>query len=180
MTGMSELRLKRALMAAEGYLVLQMPEHALRELSPVRDPGGLAFEFYRLRAEAYRALQNWELALEDFRYCQSLQPNNIEILMGLAWCYKRVGQLSKAIDAMHVAHRIDSREPIIPYNLACYYSLAKNKAQALSWLGRALRMHQGLAVLIPHETDFDPLRDDPDFQKLIRLAKEKQKDESSS
>jgi tetratricopeptide (TPR) repeat protein len=178
MAGSGDLRLKRLLLAAEGYLTLHMPEHALHMLSKVRDPGVLDFEFHRLRAEAYRGLQQWEQALQDFDHCRSLQPKNIDVLMGLAWCYKRVGQLPQAIAVMHAAHQIDGREPIIPYNLACYYSLAKNKSQALSWLGRALRMHQGLVRLVPQETDFDPLRNDPDFQKLLRLAEDSQRRES--
>ena len=45
-----------------------------------------------------------------------------------------------------------------------YYSLAGDKTQALSWLGRALRMKSSLRSLIADESDFDPLRDDPDFQ----------------
>jgi hypothetical protein len=90
--------------------------------------------------------------------------------MGLAWCYKRVGQLPKAIAAMHTAHRANAKEPIVLYNLACYYSLAQNKLQALTWLGRALRMERSLVNLIAEESDFDPLRHDPDFRKLLDLA----------
>jgi len=171
MARLTEHQLKRALLAADGYLALDMPQHALDALRPVHVPGELAFEFHRIRGEIYRSLQQWQLALDDFQQCHALQPADISVLMGLAWCYKRVDQLPKAIAAMHAAHRADGKEPIILYNLACYYSLAKNKSQALTWLGRALRMHRDLMQLIPKETDFDPLRDDPDFLKLLDLAR---------
>ncbi|NOX54523.1 MAG: hypothetical protein GXP27_08805, partial [Planctomycetes bacterium] len=42
--------------------------------------------------------------------------------------------------------------------------LAGDKDGALRWLGRALRMDPSLRELIPEETDFDPLRNDPDFR----------------
>jgi tetratricopeptide (TPR) repeat protein len=90
--------------------------------------------------------------------------------MGLAWCYKRTDQLAKSIEAMHQAYLAHRSEAIVLYNLSCYYSLAGNKEQALSWLGRALRMRPDLRQLIADETDFDPLRNDSDFQHLIHLS----------
>ena len=91
--------------------------------------------------------------------------------MAMAWCYKRTDQLPKAISAMERAYRIAPQESIVLYNLACYWSLAGNKTQCLSWLGRALRMNTVLLDLIATESDFDPLRHDPDFQHLVNLVK---------
>jgi tetratricopeptide (TPR) repeat protein len=159
------------LRAAEGYLELELPESALEQLRAVREPEHDGYHYRRLRGEAYRALGEWEAALDDFQRCYHERPKNIDVLMGLAWCYKRTGQLPKAIAAMHEAHRADGKEPILLYNLACYYALAKNKPQALSWLGRALRMHSALVHLIADESDFDPLRHDPDFRRLLELVR---------
>jgi Flp pilus assembly protein TadD len=164
-------QLARALRAAEGYLALEMPDHALLQLHSVRDIDAAAFEWHLLSAEALRLKSDWVAALADFQHCHALRPQDIHVLMGLAWCYKRTGRLPQAIETMHAAHRIDEREPILLYNLACYYALAKNKQQALSWLGRALRMQRDLLQLIPAETDFDSLRHDPDFRKLLDLAR---------
>jgi hypothetical protein len=55
------------------------------------------------------------------------------------------------------------------YNMACYLALDGNREQALSWLGRALRMDKTLCKLVPAETDFDSLKHDPDFQHLLEL-----------
>jgi hypothetical protein len=72
---------------------------------------------------------------------------------------------------MEEANRLSPNEPIIMYNLSCYFALAGNKTQALSWLGRALRKEKSLRKLIPEESDFDRLRDDPDFQFVIGSRK---------
>ena len=62
---------------------------------------------------------------------------------------------------------------VVHYNLACYYSLAGDKEEALSWLARAIRLDASFRDQVAKESDFDPIRNDPDFQYLIQLAKPK-------
>lgn len=162
-------RRKRQLQAADGYLDLDMPDQALRVLSEVLDPGDDAFKYHFFRGQALRAKAEHRAALASYETALGLSPNDIDVLMGMAWCFKRTDQLDRSIEAMQIAHRFHPTEPVILYNLACYYSLAGNKQQALSWLGRALRMERSLANGIPDESDFDPLRNDPDFRRLLEL-----------
>jgi hypothetical protein len=77
---------------------------------------------------------------------------------------------------MMAAYQFHEEEPIVLYNLACYFALAGDKAHALSWLGRAIRMESSLRELVPDETDFDQLRQDADFQMIVGDGE----DESSS
>lgn len=171
MSPTSKIRRERALRAAEGYLLLEMPSHALRELGSVTDWPGSAFQFHKLRGEARRALQEYTLALVDLEAALDHEPTDLDVLMALAWCYKRVDRLPQAIAAMQQAYRHHAEEPVVLYNLSCYYALSGNKTQALSWLGRALRMEPGLKKLIADESDFDPIRQDPDFAHLMSLMR---------
>lgn len=164
MTANARRSRERRLESATGYIELNMPEHALRELNAITDPETIPFEFGRLRGEAWRAAGDFEAALTAYSRALAEKPESLDVLMGMAWCYKRTDLLPRAIAAMEQAYRAHPKEPIVLYNLACYFSLAGDKTQALSWLGRALRMESSLRKLIPEETDFDPLRDDPDFQ----------------
>jgi tetratricopeptide (TPR) repeat protein len=156
--------------AAEGYLTLEMPQHALRTLREVDDPDQALFAVNFLRGEALRHLERHDEALDAFGRAFAQEPENVGLLMGMAWCYKRSGQLPKAIAAMEQAYRISPKEAVILYNLSCYWSLAGNKTQALSWLGRALRIDQSLRRLIDGETDFEPLRADPDFRMILNAV----------
>jgi tetratricopeptide (TPR) repeat protein len=169
---MSIQRTARLLDAAEGYLLLNLPRQALEELRRVGDPGVLVYEFHLVRAETHRALAQWSDALDDFRACYELQPKNLDVLMGLAWCYKRIDRLSQAIAVMLEAYRTHADVPVVLYNIACYYALDGQKQPALSWLGRALRKDRELLRLIPAETDFNAIRHDPDFHRLLELARE--------
>jgi tetratricopeptide (TPR) repeat protein len=162
----------RRLDAAEGYLSLDMVDQALAELRSIPDPGEARYDYHRLLGECYRSRHDWAAALEQFDRCYEIQPQDLDILMAKAWCYKRLDRLSDAIAAMHEAYESHRDVPVVLYNLSCYYSLTGNKPQALSWLGRALRMERKLLQLIPKESDFAPLRNDPEFCRLLELAQE--------
>ena len=163
--------LERHIDAADGYLMLEMPEQALRELRVVEARVGsddqLLASIARLRGEAYRLQRDYEEGARQFLVSQSDDPEDLEVSIGLAWCLKRTNRLEEAIDVMMAAYQFHEDEPIVLYNLACYFALASDKVRALSWLGRAIRMEASLRELVSEETDFDGLRHDADFQLIV-------------
>jgi len=163
-------RVQRLLRQSEGYLDLEMPQHALENLRQIDDPGELEFEFDLLRGIAHKDLLDYSQALVYLEAAAALNRNSVSLQMALAWCYKRTARLPLAITATELAHQLDPQEPILMYNLACYFALAGDKEQALSWLGRALRLAPSVLRLIPKETDFDLLRHDPNFVRMLELA----------
>jgi len=160
---------ERRIEAAGGYLMLEMPDQALGVLSEIKDPEKCPFELNKLRGEAFVQKKQHEKALIAFGRALAEKPSDLSVMLGMAWCYKRTNQLPKAIAAMEQAYRLFSDESIVLYNLACYLALAGEKDQALSWLGRSLRMDASLRKLIPNEGDFDQLRDDPAFQLIAGI-----------
>lgn len=154
----------RKLAAAQGYLELELPDAALEQLDAITAPHEAAFEVNCLRGEALRQKSDWKAALKAYQKAILDSPHNVSVLMAMAWCFKRTDQLPRAIAAMQRAYQIAPKQAIVLYNLSCYFALAGDKPNALSWLGRAIRMDDSLRELIPDETDFDRLRRDPDFQ----------------
>jgi tetratricopeptide (TPR) repeat protein len=167
----SSRRRERLLAEAEGYSALGMYGHALESLDRIQDCDGVVFEMNYCRGDVLRHLERHHEALVALHRAFDENPDHVDLLMAMAWCYKRTNQLPRAITSMEQAYRIAPKEPIVLYNLSCYWSLAGNKAQSLSWLGRALRLDKGLRQLIEKESDFDPLRHDPDFQLLVEMVK---------
>jgi tetratricopeptide (TPR) repeat protein len=90
----------------------------------------------------------------------------------LGWCYKRTGRLSQAIEALRTAVSAEPGEALLHYNLACYWSLAGDKRLSLRYLARSLAIDPSYRLLIDGETDFDPIRSDPEFQKLCQGKRE--------
>ncbi|MDA0836050.1 MAG: tetratricopeptide repeat protein [Planctomycetota bacterium] len=163
---------KRNLEAARGYISLELPRLAQKELARIEDISQCAFDYHYLQGEAYRLRKEHEKALSHFSMAHDVSPTDLGSLLGMAWCLKRLDQLDRAIEMTAQAYKAHPQEPIILYNLACYHALAGHKSDALSWLGRALRMESSLRSLIDDEMDFDPLRNDPDFQYLTSCSQD--------
>lgn len=170
----------KQLNAAEGYLMLNMPQHALEALDAIIDPERAQFASHYLRGMVYRHMGEHSAALDAFDVAYEEDSENLSLLLAMAWCYKRTDRLEKAISMMQHAYGVKPTEPIVLYNLACYWALAGNKIQALSWLGRALRMDRDLKRLISSEQDFDQIRTDPDFETLVEMADASASDTSTA
>ena len=55
------------------------------------------------------------------------------------------------------------------YNLACYEAMAGETDAAFEELRTAIELNRDQVMkLLPHDTDLDPLRDDPRFEELAR------------
>lgn len=162
--------IQKRLDAARGYLLLSMPRQALDELRRIEEFPSCRFDLNLLRGEAYRDQQNYAAAMTAYSLARAARPENLQVLLGVAWCLKRLDQLAKAIETMEEARRFHPDEPIVNYNLACYFALAGDKPKALECLGRSLRMDPELVRLLADESDFDSLRSDPDFRFVTRTV----------
>ena len=171
---------------AEGYLELGMPEHALAALYRPRQAGrdeqrsgggphlsrsrqrGRACDGYVLflEGEALRRLERYEEALAPLEEAAERMPQTTQVWLPLAWCYKRTGQLQRAIESLQIAIEIDPSEAILHYNLACYWALMRDKAPALACLAQAFEIDGDFRDLVADEPDFDALRHDADFVAL--------------
>jgi tetratricopeptide (TPR) repeat protein len=163
-------RIKKQLAAAEGYLALNLPDRALEILESRADWATMQFEASFLTGETLRVLGRYREALKPLEVAASLRPGDLGVAMALGWCYKRTHRLAQAIDSLSRALRDNPREAILHYNLACYWSLAGNTRKALESLALALDLDEDVRPMIGAESDFDSLRGNPDFEKLVGPA----------
>lgn len=159
-------RTKRRLGAAEGYLVLGMPEQALAILEEQHDWATMRFEAAFLKGEALRAVGRYREALGSLELAAALRPGDVGVAVALGWCYKRTQRLAQAIDALARAVRHRPDEPLLHYNLACYWTLAGNPLKAIPALTNALRLDPSLRANLYREPDFAALRGRSDFERL--------------
>ncbi|MDZ4779667.1 MAG: tetratricopeptide repeat protein [Planctomycetia bacterium] len=169
MTLANRLRTQQRLRQAEGYLELGMPQHALDVLDDVNDAGPSCGRLSLLQGYALRALGRYVEAIYPLVAASETNPNDIHVWLALGWCYKRIQRLDLAIESLEHALEAAPDQALIHYNLSCYWSLARNKERTLEYLARALELDADYRDLIPQESDFDALRDDPDFRSLITL-----------
>jgi tetratricopeptide (TPR) repeat protein len=167
MSRISRDRVRRLLDEAEGYLMLDLPRRSLQILGSRPDWSTMQFEANFLKGEALRCLNRYREALKPLEVAASLRPSDTRVALALGWCYKRTNRLAQAIDSLERALREHPYEPLLHYNLACYWSLAGNGPKALDALSTALDLDPELRSLIVEEQDFDQLRGNPEFDRLV-------------
>jgi tetratricopeptide (TPR) repeat protein len=172
MTPISDDQIRKQLDEAEGYLMLDLPDRALQILESRSDWLSMQFEASFLRGEALRGLKHYREALRPLEVAAGLRPADTRVALALGWCYKRTNRLAQAIDSLERALREHPDEPLplLHYNLACYWSLAGNCAKAVNALATALSIDAELRTMIAHEADFDQLRGNPEFERLMGHA----------
>jgi tetratricopeptide (TPR) repeat protein len=168
MSNYAAVRRQFALRQAEGFLELTLPKQALEALGRIEDlPGGKRGHAAYLRGEALRALERYQEAIGPLELASRDATDAIAARLALGWCYKRTGRIDLAIRELEKALVKEPEDALIHYNLACYQSLARDRGQALRHLEQALRLDPGYRRMVDQESDFDPLRDDPEFQSLV-------------
>ena len=181
---MKRVRRQQLLREAEGYLDLlqlfgdawapplevrrRLANRSLEVLERLEDAQWPSHGAY-LKGQALRTLDRFEEAIAPLKDAAEREPGNIHVWLALGWCYKRTGRLDLAIESLEEALDVDPEQAIVHYNLACYWSLARNKRHAIDYLTQALRMDSNYRNLIDHEPDFDPIRSDPGFQALTSV-----------
>ncbi len=166
MLGQTRIRVKLAERQAEGYLELGMAEHALEAIRRLGSDQGFGPRTYYLWGEALRYLEHYEEALAPLQKAADLMPEHTAVWLALGWCHKRTSRIALAIRDMESALEHSPTEALLHYNLACYLSLARQRQKAMFHLAQALAMDENYRTLIESEPDFDPIRDDPEFQAL--------------
>lgn len=116
-----------------------------------------------LEGRALRNLGDWQGAIVALRRAADSAPEQMDVWLGLGWCYKRVGRLDDAIAALRSGLEAAPGQPLILYNLACYHSLAGNVSAAVDHLTKAISIDDQFRDLTGTERDFDPIRSDPRF-----------------
>jgi tetratricopeptide (TPR) repeat protein len=166
----SLIRRKQIERQAEGYLELGMPQHALDNLDRLGGDENLGPRGLFLRGEAFKELDRHEEAVGALEKAADAMPGSVDLLLLLAWCYKRTGRIDLAIGSIEQGLEYEPNRALLHYNLACYLSLSGQKTRALTHLSRAFELDAEFRALVDREPDFDPIRSDPDFQAILGLG----------
>lgn len=165
----SNSRVGRLIRQAEGYLELGLPGHAAEVLAKKFELVNSSARASYLLGESLREMECYSEAVAPLERSLALVPDDLHTHLALAWCYKRTRRLAEAIETLEEALQCEPFEAILHYNLACYWSLARQRKRALRSLSKALDLDLNYLDLIPTESDFDPLRDDPEFQLITSV-----------
>ncbi len=115
-------------------------------------------------SSAYAAQGDWKHALA---YIDTIRDDNAWAIANRAFIEGRSGNLPLARHALEQVLRIDRQSPIDPWVLAhAYLGLGENQ-KCLEMLEKAYAQHSIDLTSLKVDPEFDPLRNDPRFQKLL-------------
>ncbi|MDO4575060.1 MAG: hypothetical protein Q4D98_07590 [Planctomycetia bacterium] len=162
------IRLKKLALRAEGYLELDMAEHALAEIQRASQQNiNFSPNLLYLEGASLFQLKKYRDALYPLGQAVLLEPTNIKLWLLIGSCQKRIGRCDLAIESLENALMIQPNSPVTLYNLACYQALAKHPNECLKFLRQAIHIDPKYRELVRKEHSFDPYRNLPEFQKLM-------------
>jgi TolB-like protein/DNA-binding winged helix-turn-helix (wHTH) protein/Tfp pilus assembly protein PilF len=133
--------------------------NAVRELDPGFPRAGIIFEPYvqkRMFAEAEAYLD--QQCPDDVNWCVSNR----------AYTYGRAGKQGQAAKELRKLLNLNRRQLMDPMLIVPAYIGTGNNDQAIAWLEKAYAQHSNGLTALKVDPVYDPLRDDPRFQDLLR------------
>ena len=96
-----------------------------------------------------------------------MNPHDTRALYIGANQFANVGELEKAQDLAERALGQDQDEPVVLYNVACFYAMKGDLDRSLELLGRAVDHGWGDRAWLETDCDLDTIRHDPRFEALM-------------
>jgi predicted Zn-dependent protease len=147
------MQIERTLLAAQGYIELDMAAEALRELDglPKEDQGRV--EVLQVRLFIFMRGRRWDDAMA---VCDRLRANNPMQTTGYihgAFCLHELGQTREAKDLLLSGPAALLREATYYYNLGCYDAVLGNLADAQHALEISFKMDDKFREIAKYDPD---------------------------
>jgi len=106
-------------------------------------------------------------SLDKIEQHLQMNPHDTRALYIGANQFANVGELEKAQELAERALGQDQDEPVVLYNVACFYAMKGDTDRSIELLGRAVDHGWGDRAWLETDCDLDSLREDPRFQALM-------------
>jgi tetratricopeptide (TPR) repeat protein len=143
--------------AATGYVELGMFLEADTELDKIDPFNRAAHEVLALRIAIYRGLEKWELMQEIAKRLAEFQPDDIQWAISLAYATRRANSIQAAKEVLLNAEPKFPKEPVVKYNLACYFCQTGDIKTAKSYLKKAFKIDLNWRMAALEDDDLKPL-----------------------
>ena len=112
-------------------------------------------------------LKKYDEAFVDLNRALELTPDKYVALVNRGILYTALRKYDEALVDFNRSLELNPDNPEIFYNLACLFSLWGKIDEALAYLGKAIALNEKSREKAKTDTDFDNIRDDPRFKKLM-------------
>jgi predicted Zn-dependent protease len=147
------MSIERTLLAAQGYIELEMPGEALRELDELPSADQNSQEVLQVRLFIHMRGRNWR---EAMRVCDQLRAKDPQQTTGFihgAFCLHELGQTREAKELLLKGPAALLREATYYYNLGCYDAVLGNLEDAQHALEISFKMDDKFREIAKYDPD---------------------------
>jgi len=119
------------------------------------------------RGTDYFKLEKYDEALADYNRSLELRPDHPDTLTNRGLAYAKLERYDEALADFNRSLELRPDDSGTLYNLACLFSLWGKTDDALTYLEKAIDKDKKYREKAKTDKDFDNIRDDPRFKKLI-------------
>jgi tetratricopeptide (TPR) repeat protein len=134
------MSLERSLLAAQGYIELEMADQALAELDALEPRDQLRQEALQMRLFIVMHAKRWEQALSVCARLRAVNPEDTTGYIHAAFCLHEMGRTNEAKELLIAGPSSLLSEPTYHYNLGCYDAVLGNLKEATQHLETSFRM----------------------------------------
>lgn len=142
---------------AVGYVELSMFEEANEELEKIDPLNRAAPEVLAVRVAIYHGLKKWDLLQVVSQRLAEFDVKNVDWVASYAYATRRVESIEAARTILLNAEQRFPNEPVIPFNLACYFCQLGDLETAKEYLKRAFEIDSSWRLQALEDDDLRPL-----------------------
>jgi len=154
----SLMSVERTLLAAQGYMELDMPDEALRELNSLPAEAQAGEDALQMRLFLHMRAKEW---LPSLAVCEQLRHTSPDCSSGYihgAFCLHELGRTSEAKELLLQAPALLQEEPTFHYNLGCYNAILGNIEDAQRHLSKSFQMDKKFREIAMVDPDLQSIR----------------------
>jgi len=119
------------------------------------------------RGVTYYHMERYDEALADYNRSLELRPDHPDTLMNRGVTYRYLKKYDDSRADFNRSLELKPDHPSTLYNLACLFSLWGKTKDSLDYLKKAIEIDKKYCKDAKTDKDFDNIRDDPRFKKVI-------------
>jgi predicted Zn-dependent protease len=150
------------LVQCDGYLDLKMAAAARKELDQIPESSRRSPFYSDALLRLHIETQDWSAAADLARGLRDAMPTKPEYWIQLAYTVRRTEGIEAARTILVEGLRRFPAVAVIPFNLACYECQLGHRAEAIQYLGCAVKLEPSYAKTALEDEDLTPIWDDLD------------------
>ncbi len=147
------MSLERSLLAAQGYIELEMPDEALRELDALSAGDQAREDSMQMRLFVLMRARRWDNALAVCSRFRRDRPDCTTGYIHGAFCLHELGRTQEAKQLLVTGPDSLQREATYHYNLGCYDAILGNLNEASHHLETSFQLDKKFREIAKYDPD---------------------------